>query len=84
MQKTIQAVQKYLLIRVLNKLKPDYEIFNYKIPFERMQLLPKARSFIPSWRWSGTFLNILSPSRQKPTVFELFEVMPISSIGGLN
>ena len=34
MQKTIQAVPKDLLIRVLNKLKPDYEIFNYEMPFE--------------------------------------------------
>ena len=34
MQSTIQAVPKDLLIRVLKKLKPDYEIFNYEIPFE--------------------------------------------------
>ena len=34
MQKTIQAVPKDLLIRVLTKLRPDYEIFNYEIPFE--------------------------------------------------
>lgn len=29
-QKTIQAVPKDLLQRVLHKLKPDYDIFNYK------------------------------------------------------
>ena len=40
MQKTIQAVPKDLLIRVLNKLKPDYEIFNYKIPFEIPDIKP--------------------------------------------
>ena len=40
MQKTIQAVPKDLLIRVLNKLKPDYEIFNYKIPFEMPDIKP--------------------------------------------
>jgi len=34
MQRTIQAVPTDLLLRVLKKLKPDYEIFNYKIPFE--------------------------------------------------
>ena len=34
MQKTIQAVPKDLLMRVLKKLKPDYEIFNYEIPYE--------------------------------------------------
>lgn len=34
MQKTIQAVPKDLLIRVLKKLRPDYEIFNYEIPLE--------------------------------------------------
>ena len=34
MPKTIQAVSKDLLIRVLKELRPDYEIFNYEIPFE--------------------------------------------------
>ena len=34
MQKTIQAVPKDLLMRVLKKLKPDYEIFNYELPYE--------------------------------------------------
>ena len=29
-QKTIQAVPKDLLQKVLNKLKPDYDIFNYQ------------------------------------------------------
>ena len=40
MQKTIQAVPQDLLIRVLKKLKPDYEIFNYKIPFEILDSKP--------------------------------------------
>ena len=29
-QKTIQAVPRDLLRKVLNKLKPDYDIFNYQ------------------------------------------------------
>ena len=37
MQKTIQAVPKDLLMRVLTKLKPDYEIFNYEIPYEILE-----------------------------------------------
>ena len=44
MQKTIQAVPHDLLIRVLKKLKPDYEIFNYKIPFE----IPDSKLSIPA------------------------------------
>ena len=40
MQSTIQAVPKDLLIRVLKKLKPDYEIFNYEIPFYLTDIKP--------------------------------------------
>ena len=44
MDKTFQAVPKDLLFRVLKKLKPDYEIFNYKIPFEIPKELPDSNS----------------------------------------
>ena len=40
MQKTIQAVPKDLLMRVLTKLKPDYEIFNYELPYEIAETNP--------------------------------------------
>ena len=40
MQSTIQAVPKDLLIRVLKKLKPDYEIFNYEIPLDKTDSKP--------------------------------------------
>ena len=40
MQKTIQAVPKDLLMRVLMKLKPDYEIFNYELPYEIAETNP--------------------------------------------
>ena len=48
MQKTIQAVPKDLLMRVLKKLKPDYEIFNYELPYEIHESNPSELSDLAS------------------------------------
>ena len=48
MQKTIQAVPKDLLMRVLKKLKPDYEIFNYELPYEIPESNPPKTSDLAS------------------------------------